>query len=330
MPVSKDLLKSLNKSYGESFFRTFVDNTHEPIKVIQTGALDLDYCSGVGGIPRGRITEIFGPESTGKSTLCQYLMGHAQLANLNVAYVDTEQSFDPDYARLCGMDLTNLITCQPDSLDSALKATEDLIDSRELGLIVFDSVVGISPQKELDDNFEDANVSLIARSLAKFCRRNIYTIRDSEVALVFTNQVRDKIGAYMATFDTPGGHALKHYAAMRIQTGKVKDIKVGEDVIGTEYRAIFKKNKVASPHKPASFSIYYGKGIWPAQDVLTNALNYGILTLRGSYVVYKGEVLAQGKVPAMEILDENVELRNSISQELLNTLGGTNGTQDSN
>jgi recombination protein RecA len=326
MPVSADLLKSLNKKYGDTILRTFSDRSHLPVEVIPTGALSVDYSSGVGGIPRGRITEFFGPESTGKSTLCQYLITHAQEQDLNVAYVDTEQSFDPIYAQLCGVNLDTLVFCQPDSLDAALLFTEELISSGEFGLVVFDSVVGISPQKELDDELTDANVSLISRIITRFCRRNIYTIRDTKTALVFTNQVRDKIGAYIPTLETTGGHALKHFAAIRLLTGRVKDIKDGENIIGTEFRATFKKNKVATPYKTASFSIYFGKGIWVAEDVLTNALTYGILTMRGSYIVYKGETIAQGKAAAIQILEENVKLREQISQEILATLGEANGT----
>jgi|WetSurMetagenome_2_1015567.scaffolds.fasta_scaffold00807_16 recombination protein RecA len=326
MPVSADLLKTLNKKYGDTILRTFSDNSHQPVDVISTGALSVDYCSGVGGIPRGRITELYGPESTGKTTLCQYIIAHAQEQNLNVAYIDTEQSFDPSYAKLCGVNLDSLVFCQPDSLDAGLLFTEDLLASGEFGLIVFDSVVGISPKKELDDELTDANVSLISRLITRFCRRNIYTIRDLNTALVFTNQVRDKIGAYIPTLETTGGHALKHFAAVRLLTGRVKDIKEGDEVIGTEFRATFKKNKVAAPYKTAGFSIYFGKGIWKAEDVLTNALTYGIINMRGSYVVYDGNTIAQGKAAAIEELENKPELMAEISKKLLDTLGDTSGT----
>lgn len=319
MAVSDDLLKSLSKKYGDKIVYLLSDKEPTPVDVIPTGSLSVDYRVGVGGIPRGRITELFGPESSGKTTLCQYIMGYGQKAGLNVAYVDTEQSFDLDYGTLCGINVEekSFVFSQPSSLEEGLNVIEDLIDSDELGLIVLDSAVGISPEKEIKDDLADANVSLISKLLTKFCRRNIYKIRDKNIALVITNQVRDKIGAYIPTLETTGGHAMKHFASLRIQTSRIGDIKEGEDVIGVQYRAVIRKNKVAALDRPAKFSIYYGKGIWRAEDVLTNAIEYGIISLRGSYVTYEGETMAQGKVNAMRVLEENPELMGKITAELM-------------
>jgi recombination protein RecA len=328
MPVSSDLLKSLAKEYNEKIVFMLSDTESLPIEAISTGALSVDYNSGIGGIPRGRITELFGPESSGKSTLCQNVVAHAQLDKLNVAYIDTEQSFDREYAAICGVNITDdsLVFSQPDSLETALELAEKFIASKEFGLIVVDSVVGISPLKESEDDLQDANVSLISRLLTKFCRRNIYAIRDSNVALLVTNQVRDKIGAYVPTLETTGGHALKHFAGMRIQTSRTADIKEGADnIIGVQYKAVFKKNKVAAPYRTGKYSIYFGKGIWRAEDVLTNAIEFGIMSMRGSYIVYNGDVIAQGKVNAVRVLEETPEIMEQITKDLLDQIKQVKG-----
>lgn len=321
MTSTEEILKSLRKKYPENLVYTLTDFVAEPVESIPSGSISFDIESGIGGIPRGRAIEIFGAESSGKSTLCQHMVANAQEKGILCAYIDTEQSLDLGYAQKCGVDINNLVISQPDTFEMALNLTEDLIVQPEIGLIIFDSVVGISPEKEKEDNLEDRNVSLIASLLTKFFRRNVYQLRDTKTSLVMTNQVRDSIGTYIKHFDTTGGHALKHFAAMRIQTSKVGEVKDGSDIIAAEIKAVFRKNKLGPPYRTANFEIYFDKGIWKPADILKNSIDRGIIKTRGSYFVYEGETIAQGKVNTLNKFSESPELLSTIESELLKHIG---------
>lgn len=314
------LIESLRKKHSEDMvFMT--DNLPDlAVEAIPSGSMSFDIASGIGGVPRSRITELFGVESSGKTTLCQHILANAQKAGLNCAYIDTEHAIDFDYMQVCGVDVSKVLFSQPDTFEGALDLVEDLINSGEIQLILFDSLVGIAPEKEIEDELKAANVALISKLLTKFFRRNIHNIKKNNVALVVTNQARDIIGAYVPMVGTAGGHAIKHYASLRVQTYKGKDIKTATEIVGSEFRAVFRKNKVGRPSQTAYYSIYYGYGIDRVFDILNVALEYGILKKRGSYIVYEGETLAQGKVKTLDFLKHSPEVLKQIEKELRETI----------
>jgi recombination protein RecA len=287
-------------------------------EAISTGSLAVDLATGIGGIPRGRVTELFGIESTGKSTLCNYIIANAQRKGIHCGYIDTEQSGDPDYMELCGVDYDSLWFSQPDTLDSALSLSERWIDSGLFGCIVFDSVVGLSTATEKEKEIGERSVSSISGLLTQYFKKNMYGIRANNVAMIFTNQARDVIGSYVPMVGTSGGHALKHYASVRIQTKKKEDIKVNGEVVGIDCIANFKKNKVGGrPGSEPHYSIYYGKGIVKGAEVYNMAIEYGVLIPRGAYTFYNGENIGQGKEKTIAMLSENQELTDKIEKEVL-------------
>ena len=313
----EDILKTVRRKFSDDSIFMLDDFADSPVDVISTGLLDIDWKSGKNGIARGRVTEIYGAEATGKSTLCSSIIAQAQKQDILCAYIDTEQSMDFEFASKIGVQPDKLLLSQPDHLEGAFGVAEALIESGEVGLLVFDSYVGVGTQKEFEeDDFGKANYGGSKLNYQWF-RRNMSTIRKNNVAVVFTNQVRDLIGAYMPSLTTPGGHALKHHASMRIQTSRVKDIKVGEDIIGVEFKAVFKKNKLAPPFKTAAFEIYFDRGIWPESDVLTVALANGVLEQAGAYYRYLGETLGQGKISTIKYLQEHPEACLEIRDKVL-------------
>ena len=313
MTELETLIKDLRKKYQDDYILITSDLLTGTEDVISTGSLLVDAATGIGGIPLGRVTELYGVESSGKTTLCQYIVANAQKKGYTCAYIDTEQALDPDYMEICGVDLGTLLLSQPDTMNIALQLTEDLIASGEINLIIFDSVVGISTEAEKEKDLGERTVSSIAGLLTQYFRRNMSGIKQNNVGVVFTNQARDVIGSYVPMVGTTGGHALKHYASLRMQTSKSKDIKQGEDIIGTECKVNFKKNKVGGfPGKVATYNILYGKGILRSADVVEAALEYGVLVQRGAWINYAGENISQGKQNLIDSLDANTELLDKI------------------
>lgn len=319
MPDEIDaLLKTIRKKFENDDIIMNFDEEYPKLEAVSTGSLAVDIATGIGGIPLGRVTEIYGVESSGKTTLCQHTVSKAQLKGYRCAYIDTEQSSDPDYMEICGVDLDQLILSQPDALDTALSLAEELINSGQVHLIVFDSAVGIATSAEKEKEIGERTVSSVSGLLTQFFKKNMYGIRNNGVGMIFTNQARDVIGSYVPIIGTSGGHAMKHYSSLRIQTKKGKDIKVGDETIGNVCDVIFKKNKVGGyPGKATSFELYYGRGIVKSAELFQVALDYGVIAQRGAYVFYDKENIAQGKQNCITLFENNEELSNKIEKEIL-------------
>lgn len=306
-----DFMKRMKKEFGDNTL-FHLDDDPLPVEVIPTGSLALDLALGVGGIPRGRLTEISGLEGCGKTTLCLHVLKEAQKLGLECLYIDAENSLDISYVKALGISSDKLIINQSSSSEEALKIIEGALATKKFGLIVLDSVAALSPMKEQEDDFESANVALTPRALSKFFRRDGHIIRESNTALLFINQLRDKIGTYHGGTETSGGHALKYYKSVSMSMRRVQDVKDSKDVIGQTVEINIKKNKVAVPYKSAQFDIIYGKGIDPYRDMIEVAKNLGVLTLKGSYYVFIDESLGQGKENAAEILRNNPQMYEEI------------------
>jgi len=311
--VMQDTLKEIRKLYGDEALFLLSDFAKPDVESISTGALLLDHALGVGGIPRGRITEIFGVDSTGKTTICQHIVANAQKIGLVAAFIDVENAVDFDYATACGVDFDTLYISQPDFAEEALGIAEILIKSGEVGLVVLDSIASLSPEKESEsDEFKDINVTgmLRAKLLNTFFRRTMSAIRRNDVAVVLTNQMRDNTKSFFGGLQTTGGRGLKHYASVRIKIEREYqgEVKSGGEIIGHTIVATIKKNKVASPFKKAKFVILAGSGIDSVADILTTAELLGIVNKRGAYYTYEGEVIAQGKAKTISALRRNLEL----------------------
>jgi len=322
----EEVLKRIHKTYSDEALFLLNQFPRIDVAAFSTGSLLLDCALGVGGIPRGRFTEIYGVESTGKTTLCQHLIANAQAQGQTCAYIDVENAMDFDYAAACGVDFETLYISQPDFAEEALGIAEMLIQSGQVPLIIIDSVAGLSPEKEGEGTFEDKNIigMLRAKLLNTFFRRTAVKVRQSETAVVFTNQMRDNTRSFFGGLKTTGGRGLQHYASVRIELKKKYqgEIKEGGEIIGQEIDATIKKNKVAPPWKKASFTIIAGKGIDREADTVSAAEALGILHKRGSYYVYDGETVGQGKAKTIKILRDTPELAVEIRDRCREVLDG--------
>ena len=282
---------------------------HLEVEVIPTGSLALDLALGVGGIPRGRVTEIFGPEGSGKTTLCQHIVAEAQRRGGIAAYIDMEHALDPRYAARCGVNVDELYISQPDTGEQALEIAEALVRSNAVDVVVVDSVAALVPRAEIEGEMGDSHPGLQARLMSQALRKLSGAIKASNTAMVFTNQLRQKIGIlYGNPETTTGGMALKFYASVRIDMRQVQPIKAGGEVIGTRVRAKVKKNKVAPPFRECEFDIMYDQGISKEGDVLDLGVELGVIEKSGSFYSYKGERLAQGRENVKQVLRENAAL----------------------
>lgn len=310
-------LKSMRREFGNNSIFTTDDWEAEDVDIIPTGSLGLDKALGVGGLPRGRVTELYGRDGAGKTTLSLHILVGAQKQDLNVLYVDVENAVDPNYAKSLGADIDGIYWSQPEYQEEALKIIEGGINSKEFGLIILDSVGALAPKKEQEDELGSANVALTPRALTQFFRRNQYKIRENNVALLLINQIRDNISSFWGGIYTPGGNALKHARSVVLYIRRTGDVKVSGEVIGHEAEVVVKKNKVAVPFKSAKFDIIYGKGIDPYRDVLETAKDLGVVILKGSYYTFEGENIGQGKDNASQTLKDNPELFDKIRRECL-------------
>jgi recombination protein RecA len=312
----------LDKRYGDGTVMRLGEAHHLRVDVIPTGSLSLDIALGVGGIPRGRVTEIYGPEASGKTTIAQHIVAESQFRGGTAAFVDMEHALDPIYAQACGVDIDNLLISQPDTGEQALEITEALVRSGAVDLVVIDSVAALVPRAEIDGDMGDAHMGLMARLMSQALRKLSGAIKQTNTAVIFTNQLRQKIGVMFGNPETTtGGNALKFYASIRLDVRRIQTIKVGPEVIGNRTRVRVVKNKVAAPFKQAEFDIMYSEGISRIGDILDLATELDMITKRGSFYSYGDTRLAQGRENAKEFLRQNPdmieEIEGIIRQELL-------------
>lgn len=294
------------------------------VEVIPTGALEIDLALGVGGVPRGRVIEIFGPESSGKTTVALHIIAESQNMGGTAAFVDAEHALDPLYARNLGVDIDNLLVSQPDTGEQALEIAEALVRSGAVDVIVVDSVAALVPRAEIEGEMGDAHVGLQARLMSQALRKLTGSISKSRTTVIFINQIREKVGVvYGSPETTTGGRALKFYASIRMEVRKVENIKQGADVIGSRTRVKVVKNKVAPPFKQADFDIMYGTGISREGSILDAAANLGIIAKSGAWYSYGDERLGQGRENAKEYLKDHPEIAGEIEQKVRQALGGS-------
>jgi recombination protein RecA len=296
-------LDAIHKRFGEGAIMRLGAASHLNVQVIPTGSLSLDIALGVGGVPRGRITEIYGPEGSGKTTVCQHIIAEAQRMGGTAAIIDVEHALDPAYAQVCGVNVDELYISQPDTGEEALEIAEALIRSGALDVLVIDSVAALVPRAEIEGEMGDSHPGLQARLMSQALRKLSGAIKQSNVAVVFTNQLRQKIGVMFGNPETTsGGMALKFYASVRLDIRRIQAIKQSGEVIGNRTRIRVTKNKVAPPFRVAEFDIMYNEGISRSGDVLDFAVEMDIIEKRGSFYTYKEERLAQGRENAKEAL----------------------------
>ena len=315
-------LDNLTKRFGEGAVMRMGEVSHLDVQVIPTGSLALDRALGVGGVPRGRVTEIYGPDGAGKTTLAQHIVAEAQKQGGTAAYVDMEHALDPAYARRLGVDVDALLISQPDTGEQALEIAETLIRSGAVDVIVVDSVAALVPRAEIEGEMGDSHPGLQARLMSQALRKLSGAIKQSNAALIFTNQLREKIGVMFGNPETTsGGRALKFYASVRLDIRRVTSIKERGELIGNRTRVRVTKNKVAPPFRVAEFDLMYSEGISREGDLLDVAIDLGVVEKRGSYYYYDSEeLMAQGRERTKEYLRENPEVGESIAVAVRNKM----------
>lgn len=315
-------LMTLRKRFGDGAIMKLGESTGLDVEAIPTGSLALDLALGVGGVPRGRITEIYGPEASGKTTLAQHIIAEAQKRGGVAAFIDVEHALDPSYARRCGVNIDELYISQPDTGEQALEIAEALVRSNAVDVVVVDSVAALVPRAEIEGDMGDAHMGLQARLMSQALRKLAGAIKRSNTAVVFTNQLRMKIGVLFGNPETtPGGKALKFYASVRLDMRRLQAIKQGGDVIGNRVRVSVKKNKVAPPFRVAEFEIMFDEGISRAGDLLDIATDLDIIDKRGAYYSYGDLRLGQGRENAKAFLQENPDLFGEIEQKVRDMAG---------
>jgi recombination protein RecA len=311
-------LSAINKQFGDGAIMRLGESFKADIDVIATSCPSIDLALGVGGLPRGRISEIYGPESSGKTTLCLALIAQAQRAGGNAVFVDVEHALDPRYARVVGVDIDNLMVCQPESGEDALNITETLIRSGAIDIIVIDSVAALVSKNELDGQFGDSTVGLQARMMSQAMRRLTAAINRTQCVCLFTNQIREKIGVMFGNPETqPGGRALKFFASIRMDIRRIGAIKDTTGAVkGNRTRLKVVKNKVAAPFTECEFDIMYNEGISRSGSVLDLGLEHKILEKKGSWISYKGNLVGQGREAAKLYLMENPDVAEEITKAI--------------
>jgi len=313
----KALIKDLEKKYGEGAVLKINENTKRDIETIPTGSISLDDALGIGGLPRGRIIEIFGAESSGKTTLCLNTVAEAQKKKLVCAYIDAEHSFDIDYARNIGVDVSSLYISQPDSGEQALGIVQTFVDSGEFGLIVVDSVAALTPQAEIDGEMGQQFIGLQSRLMSQALRKLTAIASKTKTTIIFVNQIRANIGVkWGPTTTTPGGMALKFYCSVRIELKRAAKLMKGDDAIGNRVKLKVVKNKLSSPFKETEFDIMFGKGVSLGSDVVNFGIRLGVLTKEGSSIMFNKEKIGRGLESAKTFLEEKPELL----QEIIKTI----------
>ena len=316
-------LGQIEKQFGKgSILRLGSKDAIVPVSVISTGSISLDAALGVGGFPRGRINEIFGPESSGKTTIALQVVAEAQKKGGIAAFIDVEHALDPGYARKLGVDVDNLLVSQPDYGEQALEITSHLIASGQIDVLVVDSVAALVPKSELDGEMGDSHMGVQARLMSQALRKLTGSVSKSRTCLIFINQIREKIGVMFGNPETTtGGRALKFYSSVRLDIRRIAAIKDGDAVVGNRTKVKVVKNKVASPFREAEFDIIYGEGVSKEGDLLDLGVAQNLVEKSGSWFSYKGDRIGQGRENARQFLKDNQDIRQSIDTELRKALG---------
>ncbi len=317
-------LGQIEKQFGKGSVMRMGENNHMSIEAISTGTTALDMALGIGGLPRGRIVEIFGPESSGKTTLAMHVVAEAQRNGGICAYIDAEHAMDPVYAKAIGLNIDDLLISQPDTGEQGLEIADMLIRSGAIDVIVIDSVAALTPRAEIEGDMGDTHVGLQARLMSQALRKLTGTLSKSSTIAIFINQLREKVGViYGSPEVTPGGRALKFYSSVRLDIRRVESIKDGADVVGNRTRVKVVKNKCAAPFKTAEFDIMYGTGISREGSLLDVGVELGIIKKAGAWFTYEGEQLGQGRENAKQFLRETPELMVAIDERVRSSLAGT-------
>lgn len=310
-------IAKIRKEHGEGSIMKMNDESVRTVEVIPTGCLPLDLALGIGGMPRGRIIEIYGPESSGKTTLTLHVIAEAQKLGGKVAFIDAEHALDPYYAKNLGIDLNNLYISQPDCGEQALNIVDELVSSGAIDVIVVDSVAALTPKAEIDGEMEDSQIGLQARLMSKALRKLVAPVEKSNTCIIFINQLREKVGVFFGSPETTtGGKALKFYTSIRLDIRKVDSVKDGTEIVGNRAKVKVVKNKMAPPFKTAEFDIIYGKGISREGCIIDMGVEYDILTKSGSWFGYNGERIAQGREKLRSLLETNKELAAEIEGKI--------------
>lgn len=310
-------LSQVEKQFGKGSIMKLGDATKMNVEAVSTGSIELDIALGIGGVPRGRIVEIFGPESSGKTTVALHIIAEAQKNGGEAAFIDAEHALDPLYAKNLGVDIENLIVSQPDTGEQGLEIAETLVRSGAIDVVVVDSVAALVPKAEIDGEMGDAHVGLQARLMSQALRKLAGAISKSRTTVIFINQLREKVGVMFGNPETtPGGRALKFYASVRLEVRKVENIKLGNDMTGSRTRVKVVKNKVAPPFKQAEFDIMYGQGISREGSILDAAVNNDLILKSGAWFSYGDIRIGQGRENAKQYLKDNPDITNELDKKL--------------
>lgn len=319
---------AIEKQYGKGTIMKLGEAPHVDVDAIPTGALTLDMALGVGGIPKGRVIEIYGPESSGKTTVALHVVAEAQRRGGEAAFIDAEHALDPVYAKNLGVDIDNLIVSQPDTGEQALEIAEALVRSGALDVVVIDSVAALVPKAEIEGEMGGAHVGLLARLMSQALRKLTAITAKSGTAVIFINQLREKVGVvYGNPETTPGGRALKFFASVRLEVRRQEPIKNGTEIIGNKTKVKVVKNKVAPPFKDAEFDIMYGQGISKMGNILDMATNFDIIKKSGAWFSYDGERLGQGRDNVKKYMEENPEFAAKVERQVREALGKGNASK---
>ncbi|MCF3937583.1 recombinase RecA [Gordonia sp. Z-3] len=315
-------LAQIDKSFGKGSVMRLGEETRQPIEVIPTGSISLDVALGIGGLPRGRIIEVYGPESSGKTTVALHAVANAQAQGGIAAFIDAEHALDPDYAAKLGVDTDALLVSQPDTGEQALEIADMLIRSGALDILVIDSVAALVPRAEIEGEMGDSHVGLQARLMSQALRKMTSALSNSKTTAIFINQLREKIGVMFGSPETTtGGKALKFYSSVRLDVRRIETLKDGTDAVGNRTRVKIVKNKVAPPFKQAEFDILYGHGISKEGSLIDMGVAEGFIRKSGSWFTYEGDQLGQGKENARKFLIENDDIRDEIEKKIKEKLG---------
>ena len=313
----ESVLADLEKQFGKGAVMRLGDNHHANVEVVSSGSLSLDIALGAGGYPKGRIIEIFGPESSGKTTFALHAIAEVQKLGGRAAFIDAEHALDPIYAKHLGVDINNLLLAQPDTGEQALEICEALVRSNAISIVVIDSVAALVPQAEIDGEMGDSHVGLQARLMSQALRKLSGTINKTKTIAIFINQLREKVGVMFGNPETtPGGRALKFYASIRLDVRKSEAIKIGDSIAGNKTNIKVVKNKIAPPFRIATVDIMYGEGVSKEGEIIDLGVDAGVIEKSGSWFAYKGEKLGQGKENVKILLKTNKKLADEIEKQI--------------